>query len=59
MKAPKKPTTMNGDHSNLWDMMAHLNTRIDNIYKWGFVAVVIIIASQWGSTAILKVLGVE
>ncbi len=56
--APKKPADLNGEHSRMWDMLAHTNSRIDNLYKWGFLAVVSIIASQWGSTAVLKAIGV-
>lgn len=58
MKAPKKPDELNGEHGHLWDMMAHLNERIDKIYLWGFFAVISIIASQWGSTVVLKAIGV-
>ena len=56
--APKKPDDLNGEHSRMWDMLAHVNDRIDNIFKWGFVVVVIIIASQWSSTIVLEAFGV-
>ncbi len=56
--APTKPKDMNGEISHLWDFIAHTNSRIDNIYKWGFLAVVAIIANQWGATVVLKAIGV-
>lgn len=56
--SPKKPNNLNGEHGAMWDFIAHTNSRIDNIYKWGFLAVVAIIANQWGATVVLKAIGV-
>ncbi len=32
MAPPEKPATMNGDHDAIWDLIMHVNGRVDRLY---------------------------
>ena len=49
MRKPNKPERPNGEHGHLWDMMSHLNERIDKLYVIILGGTVAILASVIGT----------